>query len=77
SSLVRENLKMLSSKSKSGLSSSIVSKIRLDKFNPKNNIHKKLANLSKKAHQLAEKNDSTLREVEKEIDTLVEKLYSS
>ncbi|MEM3616626.1 MAG: N-6 DNA methylase [Candidatus Bathyarchaeia archaeon] len=77
SSLVRESLKALSSKSKSGLSSSIVSKVRLDKFNPKNNIHKKLANLSQKAHQLAEKNDSTLKEVEKEIDTLVEKLYSS
>ena len=77
SSLVRETLKALSSKSKSGLSASIVSKIRLDKFNPKNKLHKKLANLSKKAHQLAEKNDNRLREVEKEIDALVEKIYSS
>jgi len=76
--LVRETLKALSSKSKSGLSGSIVGKIKLDKFNPKNNLHKRLSSLSKKAHQLAEKNDDeTLREVQKEIDTLVEKLYTS
>jgi len=78
SSIIRESLKALSSKSKSGLSSSIVSKIRLDKFNNKNNLHRKLTSLSKKAHQLAEKNDDeTLKEVQKEIDTFVEKLYVS
>jgi len=74
SSLIRETLKTLSSKSKSGLSVSIVGKIRLDKFNHKNSLHKRLASLSKKAHRLAEKNDNTLKEVQKEIDTLVEEL---
>jgi len=65
----------LSSKSKSGLSKTIVGKLRLDKFNPKNKIHKRLAKLSKRAHQLAERNKSLI-EVQSQIDSLVEELYT-
>ncbi len=74
SSIIEENLRALSSKSKSGLSKTIVGKIKLDKFNPKNKTHRKLAKLSKKAHQLAEKNES-LNEVQTKIDLFVEELY--
>lgn len=75
SSLIKKNLTGLSSKGKSGLSGSIVGKIKLDKFNPKNSIHQKLARLSKRAHHLAEKNQS-LDEVKIQIDRLVEELYT-
>jgi len=74
SSTIKKNLRGLSSKSKSGLSKTIVGKIRLDKFNPKDKIHKKLMKLSKRAHQLAERNKSSI-EVKSQIDNLVEELY--
>lgn len=74
STLVRENLKVLSSKGKSGLSGSIVGKMKLEKFDSKNKMHKKLADLSKKAHELADKSDKALKDVEGKIDLLTEEL---
>jgi methylase of polypeptide subunit release factors len=76
SSVVRANLRTLSSGGKSGLSKTIVGKIRLDKFKPKNAVHASLSLLSMNAHKWAEKNnDEKLRKVEKKINRTVEKLY--
>lgn len=74
--LVKEGLRILSSKSKSGLSASIINKIRLDLFNPDNEKQKKLAELSKKAHQFAERNEKdNLGRIENNIDFLVHEIY--
>ncbi|MFH7873581.1 MAG: CARDB domain-containing protein, partial [Candidatus Aenigmatarchaeota archaeon] len=62
---------------------SVVKNIYIPKFNPKNKLHIKLSELSKKAHELAKKyyeqNDlvawEELKKVEKEIDKTVAKLY--
>ncbi len=74
SNIIKQYLKTLSSKSKSGLSSEIITKLRLDKFDKKNKLHLKLSKLSQKAHMLAEKNDSYgVSQVEKEIDSSIKK----
>jgi len=76
SAIVRKNLRALSSGGKSGLSGEIVKKIRVEKFSPKNPIHRRLSILSKKAHELANIDDSqNLRKVQNKIDILAEKLY--
>jgi len=57
--------------------------VKIPKFNPKNELHLKLSELSKKAHELAKKyyeqNDliaqEELRKVEEEIDKTVAQLY--
>lgn len=76
SSLVRKQLYTLSSHGKSGLSSSIVGQIRLDKFNPKNAVHDSLSTLSMQAHGYSKlENIEALRKVEKTINETVELLY--
>lgn len=76
SSLAKKGLEMLSSKSKSGLSASIVGKIRLDKFDSKNSLHETLAELSIEAHSLAKQNNNEmLKKIEKRISDVVEELY--
>jgi len=76
SSIVRANLRTLSSGGKSGLSASIVGKIRLDRFNPKIALHETLALLSMKAHSLAEEdNAEKVSKVENRINGLVELFY--
>jgi hypothetical protein len=76
SSIVNASLRTLSSGGKSGLSASIVGKIRLDKFNPKNSLHETLAELSIEAHSLAKQNnDEMLKKIEKRISDVVEELY--
>jgi SAM-dependent methyltransferase len=65
------------------VSTHIVKYFRLKKFNPKDELHLKLSELSKKAHELAKKyyeqNDlvaqAELKKVEEEIDKTVAKLY--
>ncbi len=65
------------------ISTHILNKIKTPKFNPKNKLHLKLSQLSKKAHELAKKyyeqNDEKalkeLKKVEEEIDKTVAKLY--
>ncbi|MEM5812073.1 MAG: N-6 DNA methylase [Candidatus Aenigmatarchaeota archaeon] len=62
---------------------SVVKKVNIPKFNPKDELHLKLSELSKKAHELAKKyyeqNDlvawEELKKVEEEIDKTVAKLY--
>ena len=71
---VRETLLTLTEGGKSGISKAILSKVRLDKFNPHDSIHKKLVGLSKKAHGLAEKDAHELDEIQKEIDILVKQI---
>ena len=51
--------------------------VRVPKYNPKNHHHKRLSDLSKKAHDLtAEGRMEELHNVEREIDRLVAQLYS-
>jgi methylase of polypeptide subunit release factors len=76
SSVVRANLSTLSDGGKSGLSCSIVKKIRLDKFDHKNKQHNALSLLSIKAHEYAKTNNTTgLRLTEVSINRIVESLY--
>ncbi len=50
--------------------------VRIPKFDANNNIHRKLAELSKKAHEVASKEEEDeLREVEEEIDRQVAKFF--
>jgi len=44
-------------------------------FNASNNIHKKLAGLSEKAHDLVKK-DKCIENIENQIDTVVKKLWN-
>lgn len=65
------------------VSTHVVKYMGIKKFNPKNKLHLKLSELSKKAHELAKKyyeqNDlvawEELKKVEEEIDKTVAKLY--
>jgi len=61
---------------KSFATPSILDQIKIPKFNAENKIHTKLAELSKKAHDYAEKDDKkALSQIENEIDELVAELY--
>jgi hypothetical protein len=76
SSLIRNVLSILSQKGKSALSGAIIKKIKLEKFNSKNNMHVNLASLSTTAHKLAkEGKESELKDIESQIDEIVKKLY--
>lgn len=67
----------LSQKGKSGLTATLLSNIKLVKFDKSNALHKKLSELSKKAHLAAKKKDYILvQNIEKEIDDTVLLLYS-
>ena len=51
--------------------------IKIDKYNSTNNLHKRLAELSKNAHEAKRNNDeSLLKEIEIEIDNIVKELYN-
>ena len=61
---------------KSFASPHILQNIRIDRFNRRKTIHKQLAELSEKAHKLADEEEwQELAEVEDQIDLLVAKLY--
>ena len=76
SSIVRKNLRALSSGGKSGLSGEIVKKIRIETFSHKKKSHNLLAALSKRAHQFANTDDKEgLRKTEKQIEIVMEELY--
>jgi hypothetical protein len=78
SSVVKANLQTLSGGGKSGLSKSIISKVRLDKFDPKNRLHVHLAELSIKAHNQAQSgNLQALRKTEKILNKRVDLLYKN
>jgi len=51
--------------------------VGIPKFDPQNPIHQKLAEVSKKCHQLkAEDNQKEIEKLEKENDDLVKKLFN-
>jgi hypothetical protein len=61
---------------KSFATPSILGQINVPRYDPKNQIHQKLAQLSKKAHQLASENNTyELSKIEEEIDNTVAELY--
>ncbi|MGQ9507705.1 MAG: hypothetical protein ACUVTB_07640, partial [Candidatus Bathycorpusculaceae bacterium] len=61
---------------KSFATPSILGQINIARYDPKNEIHQKLAQLSKKAHKLAsENNASELSKTEEEVDETVARLY--
>lgn len=65
-----------STKSKWGISISMVKNLPIPEFNPTNKIHKIISALSKKAHILT-KDGKDVNQIEKQINTLVEKLIIS
>lgn len=70
-------LDTITQKGKSGLPKSIIDQIQLVKYNKSNELHKKLSELSKKAHLAARKNEyETVKKIENEIDATVLLLYS-
>ena len=61
---------------KSFATPSILEQIKIPKFDAKNKVHVRLAELSEKAHELAKKDDKkALTKIENEIDELVAELY--
>jgi hypothetical protein len=57
-------------------SANILEHIRIPRFDPKNPVHLRLAELSKQAHEAAKVGDETrLREIEAEIDRWAAKLW--
>ena len=75
SSIITEALRSLSGGGKSGLSGNLIEQIKLNKFNSKNGIHMKLADLSKKAHKAAANDDAmALAEIEKLVDEEAKKV---
>lgn len=73
SSVVRESLRALSAGGKSGLSGSIVKKVRLDVFQSGNRTHRELVKLSMQASRPSQVEDKVLKRLEKRIDLLVER----
>lgn len=73
SSVIGNTLKALSSKSKSGLSHTIVNKLKIEKYNPKDQNHTKLSELSKKAHKTPD--DTKVTEIEKNINEILLGIY--
>ena len=65
------------------ISTHILNKMRIQKFNHKNSLHQRLSKLSQKAHEIAKKIyeenrenlKKDLKKIEKEIDETVAKLY--
>jgi len=73
SELVHKLFSYRSTKSKWGISISMVKNLPIPKFNPTNKIHNTISVLSKKTHILT-KNDKDVNQIEKQINVLVEKL---
>jgi len=54
----------------------VLKNVMLPRFNPRKTLHRQIAELSEKAHKLAEEEEwEELAEVEEQIDLLVAKLY--
>ena len=73
---VREFIKSFSSPGRGFGTPSVMKYVGIPKFDPKNRIHQKLSELSKKCHILkSEGKDNKIKDCEKEIDRLVEELF--
>ncbi|MBM3898299.1 MAG: hypothetical protein FJ358_07260 [Thaumarchaeota archaeon] len=78
SSLVKDTLFTLTGGGKSGISKEILTKLRLDKFDHNNRIHNDLAQISKKAHKIAESNnEDEITGIQADIDDLVNQAYAT
>jgi hypothetical protein len=76
SSLVNLILQSIAKGGKNFATPEFINMINIKAFNPSNLFHKKLAELSKKAHQLAKQNlKDDLKKIEEEIDMIVAQLY--
>ncbi|HDY72897.1 MAG TPA: hypothetical protein ENH90_01940 [bacterium] len=73
SKIVSEMLENRSSKSKWGISINMVNNIPVPKYDKNNEAHRKLAELSEKAHN--EKQEKTINEIEKKINNLAIKIF--
>ncbi len=73
---VRDFIKSFSSAGRGFGTPSVMEHVGIPKFDPKNPIHQKLAEVSKKCHQLKfECKEKEIEKLEKENDKLVEKLF--
>ena len=73
---VREFIKSYSSAGRGFGTPSVMNHVGIPKFNPKNTLHKKLAQISKILHQLKAKNElAKIPKLEKQNDELVRKLF--
>ncbi len=73
---VRDFIKSFSSAGRGFGTPSVMEHIGIPKFEPKNEIHQKLAEISKKCHQLKlEGREKEIEKLEKENDELVKKLF--
>ena len=73
---VRDFIKSFSSAGRGFGAPSVMEHIAIPKFDPKNKLHQKLAEISKKCHQLkAENKDKGITKLEKQLDGLVKKLF--
>ena len=73
---VRDFIKSFSSAGRGFGTPSVMEHVGIPKFDPKNPLHQKLAEISKKCHQLkAEGKEKEIEKLEKENDALVKKLF--
>ena len=76
SSLVNLILLSIAKGGKNFATPQFINMINIKRYDPSNILHKKLAELSKKAHQLAQQNqEDLLKKVEEEVDKTVAQLY--
>jgi hypothetical protein len=76
SSLINFILQSIAKGGKNFATPEFINMINIEQYNPSDSIHKKLVELSKRAHQLTQQNqEDELRKVEDEIDSVVAKLY--
>jgi len=76
SSLVNLILQSIAKGGKSFATPEFINMVNIKMYDPSNILHRKLAELSKKAHQLAQQNqENELKKVEEEIDNVVAQLY--
>jgi methylase of polypeptide subunit release factors len=74
---VRDFIKSFSSAGRGFGTPSVMEHVGIPKFDPKNPLHQKLSEISKKCHQLkAEGKDGEIEKLEKENDKLVWKLFN-
>jgi len=76
SSLVRDFIKSYSSAGRGFGTPSVMEHVGIPKFDPKNPLHQKLAEISKQCHQLKlEGKEKEIKKLEKENDELIKKLF--
>jgi len=76
SKLVRDFIKSFSSAGRGFGTPSVMEHVGIPKFDPKNSLHQKLSEISKKCHQLKrEGKEKEIKKLEKENDELVKKLF--